>query len=356
MNRAPLPMCSIFAFATISLVTVANALAGSQTSVAPAGSSEQTVLFDSIEPLQIVIATDMRTLLRDIDSLERTEHEGTLTYAQPDGGLQTLDIQIRTRGHFRRQRRNCNFPPLRVNLKKGQLPGTVFQNQDKIKLVTHCQNGRDEYEQNVLEEYLIYRLYNNLSEASHRVRLAHITYQDTTGREDTMTRYGFFIEHEDELANRLGGEVLTQPLPPDAMQPDMMGIVDVFEYMIGNTDWSVVGMHNIIVIGTQGDFYPIPYDFDWTGVVDARYAEPDERLRLRSVRDRLYRGMCRTADDFAMIFEWFVEQRDILYEEIVMIDGLDERNQRDITEYFDDFFKTLNNPRDARQAFMSRCR
>ena len=156
----------------------------------------------------------------------------------------------------------------------------------------------------MLKEYLVYRLYGRLTSAGHRVRLARVTYEDTEGEEDTLTRFAFFIEHEDELAARLGAEISEDPVHPDVMNPDLMRIVDVFQYMIGNTDWSVTGLHNILLLKTENDYYPIPFDFDWTGLVNARYATPDPGLRLRSVEDRYYRGICYTPDDLQFTLEW----------------------------------------------------
>jgi len=328
-------------------------------SMAPASAVQNDIregtLFDSADPLLLTITTDLQTVIRDIDSVEQREYPGRLSYTTTAGATVDLDIQLRTRGHFRRQRRNCNFPPLRVNLKKGQLAGTVFANQDKLKLVTHCQMGREDYEQNVLKEYLAYRVYNRLTVIGHRVRLAQITYLDTTDRMEPRTRYAFFIEHEDHLADRLEGNVLEQPVSAQTMNPDLMGIVDVFSYMVGNTDWSVPGLHNVLIIQTEHDLLPIPYDFDWTGLVNARYAEPDPNLHLRSVRDRLYRGTCREPEDFQYIFEWFIEQRDTIYAEIAAVPGLSERNTVDVTEYIDDFYETLTDPRAVRREFLERC-
>ena len=63
--------------------------------------------------------------------------------------------------------------------------------------------------------------------------------------------------------------------------------MSVFQYMVGNTDWSMVRFHNVEVSRTpRGVYVPVPYDFDWTGLVSTRYARPNEGLGIRSVRQR----------------------------------------------------------------------
>ena len=150
-------------------------------------------LFESQDLLELELATDLRTMVRDIgrhvgnNEFEGEEqHPARLSYTNQAGETVSLGIQVKTRGHFRRQKTTCNFPPLRLNIKTLEATGTVFENQDKLKLVTHCQDGRDDYEQNVLLEYLLYRVYQEIDTLSYRVRLARITYVDTTGSRDTL--------------------------------------------------------------------------------------------------------------------------------------------------------------------------
>ena len=73
----------------------------------------------------------------------------------------------------------------------------------------------------------------------------------------------------------------------------------LFEYMIGNTDMSIWALHNVrLVQKPNRTLLAVPYDFDLSGFVHAPYAMPDRRLGLRSVVDRMYRGPCRTTDEF----------------------------------------------------------
>src|SRR5438552_16976535 len=97
--------------------------------------------------------------------------------------------------------------------------------------------------------------------------------------------------------------VTSQGMPQEGTDPDQVGLIAVFEYMIANTDWSLGGLLNIVLTeDASGTVYPVPYDFDWSGVISTPNARPDARLNITSVRQRLFRRCCRPADQFAAIF------------------------------------------------------
>ncbi len=168
-----------------------------------------------------------------------------MKWRNADGSAGSQEIQIQTRGNFRLARRNCDFPPLRLNVKKEPSIGTLFEGQDKLKLVGVCKLGQDYWVQYVLAEYLVYRMFNLFTPMSFRVRLARVTYIDSSGEDDTFTRYGFIIEDDDAMATRNGGWKVPwetgRQFNPVLLERDQAILVDVFQYMIGNTDWSGSG-------------------------------------------------------------------------------------------------------------------
>ena len=259
----------------------------------------------------------------------------------------TIDIRVRTRGRYRLK--NCRFPPIRVNFPRNSMGGTVFDGQNGIKLVSHCRD-RDDDEQNVIEEYLVYRTYNLLTDESFRVRLARVTYADGEYDDDPVVRYGFFIEEAEAMAERLGAAFLEiQQAGPSNFSTEEAVRMSVFQYMVGNTDWSMVRFHNAEVLQTpRGVYVPVPYDFDWTGFVSARYARPNEGLGIRNVRQRIYRGFCRENFDFSTVYTQFVEVRTDLEALYTGRVGLEEDNRRDAVEYLDDFYEDIETPERAR--------
>jgi hypothetical protein len=329
-----------------------------------------TLLFDGTSPVPLTIEAPLKTILRD-RSQESSEHPGRLILVLGETS-DTFDVKIRTRGKTRLQRSVCGFPPLRLNLKKGQVEGTLFGGQDKLKLVTHCQDGRREYEQYVLQEYLIYRAYNLLQDVSFRVRLLHVTYVDTESDRDPITRYAFVIEDDDMLAARHGLESLEIPsLPPDFGDPDQVTLLSLFQFMIGNTDWSAfvreedrrTCCHNTKPIGTMdGPVYPVPYDFDIAGVIDARYAnsvyQPHrrEQLSIRTVRERRYRGLCVFQPSLPTAIEVFNQKREEIYDLYRQQPALDpELLQRNLN-YFDEFYDIINDEEKVKREIENWCR
>lgn len=315
------------------------------------------VLFDSDTLIELRIAVDLRALVNDRDSLERKEHPAALTYRVGEGGPVSLDVDAKTRGHWRRQRANCDFPPLRLDFPAREVAGTIFAGQDKLKLVTPCRPGRREYQEYVLREYAAYRVYNLLTPLSFRVRLASTTYVDTAGREDSLTRYTFLVEDEDRMAARNDGRTIQTPGANFVdMDPIQLGLVSVFLYMIGGTDWSLRGLHNMAVVQEQvGTFYPVTYDFDWTGIANTSYATPDPRLGIRTVRERLYRGNCLGESDLAAVLAKFRERQADIYAVYDSVPGLSERYVKDTRAYLDAFYRIIDDPRKVKSELIRRC-
>ena len=302
---------------------------------------------------------------------ESEEYPGVVVMRGESGALDTVDVDIRTRGRARLAKRICRFPPLRLDFPKDSVAGTLFEGQNKLKLVTHCQDDREEYEQYVLLEYLIYRIYNTLTELSFNVRLAQITYEDTGGDRDTVTRYGFLIEHEDAVAERTGWSYLAVPgVPPDALDPENLAQAEVFHYLIGNTDYSAFladpgsdeCCHNTKPIGAPvGPVFTLPYDFDITGLLNTRYANRLyrgnlEELGLRNVRQRRFRGRCRSAPLWPAVFATFNERRSEIEGLVRNQEGLDDDVREETLEYIEDFYEVINDEGRVRREFERRCR
>ena len=322
-------------------------------------------LFASEDVLNLTIEGPLERVF-DERSQEPQSFDAQLRYRAPDGSETTFDIELRTRGFYRLKRETCKFPPLRVNFKRSGVEGTIFAGQNKLKLVTHCQDSRAEYEQYVLQEYLIYRAFNLFTDVSFRARLAQITYVDTERRRDTVTRYAFFLEDDRAMANRNGWDLLEVPqiLPSQVEQP-ALALVEVFQFLIGNTDWDAFRpepddpcCHNIKLVGSLETLtaLPVPYDFDWAGLINARYATPNPELRLRSVRNRLFRGICRPREELDAVLAMFLERREAVYDTFRSLPGLDPRRLEDMIEYLDDFYEIAPDPSRVEREIVRKCR
>ena len=313
-------------------------------------------LFSSHEMLQITLRGDLKTIIDDIGE-ERQEHPATLQYIQSSDTV-TLDVKISTRGNFRRKAENCTFPPLRINFKKKQVKGTLFEEINKIKLVTQCRRSSADYEQYVLEEYLIYRVFNIITDTSFRVRPALITYIDEGRKNKTWHCYSFFIEPDGGLENRLQlTESKKQYLMQDSTQLHYVSRLAIFEYLIGNADWAVTTLHNIKLFAadTAQPPYAIPYDFDWAGVISAEYATPQPRFDIEKVSDRLFRGQCRTMEEYKANFAFFKSKKSEIYALYENFEPLRNRRRKETLNYYDKFYKIIENDAMIRIEFIDRC-
>jgi len=235
--------------------------------------------------------------------------------------------------------------------------GSVFEGQDKLKLVTPCHDSRDSFQQYVLQEYLIYRVFELFTPVSYRVRLVHITYEDPDGGYDPHTRTGFLIESDDQMAERNRGWIVeASAFHPNVMDDDQAALVALFQYMIGNTDFSAPYLHNAELIQRGGDFLVVPYDFDWSGVVDARYASPDASLPIDKVTDRIFRGFCRPGFDYEALKARFNEQRDAIWALYESMPELDDGQRERALKYYERFYETLSNPGRYERDVVEACR
>lgn len=315
-------------------------------------------LFRTHEPIVLRIEADFDGLRGDRDD-DEDEREGTLVILAGDGTEEAFPLEIRTRGNFRLRRRTCPFPPLRLDVPRSRMDGTSFEGQDKLKLVTHCRD-RAEYQEKLLREYVVYRIYSLLTPMSFHVRLARVTYVDTSGDDDPMERWALLLESEEALAERIGGRLLEEP--EDAIHPSRVldhhaARVNLFQYMVGNTDFSLYGPHNVANIETDYALVvPVPYDFDWTGLVDAPYAEPDPSLGLRSVRQRLFRGLCRPSTNYPALYGDFLERRADITAMIQGVTALSEDARDGVLDYLEGFWDTLSDPDRAHRSIERRCR
>ena len=318
---------------------------------------DKSPLFETEDPLELTLEADLRPVLNDTGE-DRPYRPARLWYRDEQGDTLSFDIGVKTRGYYRRIKLDCNVPPLRLNFKKKAVSNTAFAGQDKLKLVTHCRDKDSAFQQFTLKEYLIYKAYNLITDNSFLARMVKITYVDTTGKRKQMTKYGFLIEDEDQLAERLGGRILkTGLIHQEATNKEQATVLAIFQYMIGNTDWSVPVHHNIKFVFVDPMLPPltVPYDFDFAGLINAPYAKPDPRLRINSVRERLYRGYCRTEEEFKTALVPFNEQKEAIYALFSDFEYLDENRKSRSLKYLDEFYESINKPRGIKRAFLSTC-
>jgi hypothetical protein len=311
-------------------------------------------LFTNNEVLNLSLRFDITNYKRKKPKEEYMD--AILTYHINDKDSINKKIRLKSRGEMRNG--YCDFPPIRLNFSKADFQKPDIRKIDKIKLVTHCNYGNEE---NLFKEYLIYKLYNVLTDTSFRVRLVKMEYINTHKESKPINTYAFFIEPIEMLAERTNSvEVPSVNLTQKKIYPEMMDRVGIFNYMIGNTDWSVPGLHNVKVLSklnfdSSGLGMIVPYDFDYSGLVNADYAVPYEGLGLKSVTERRYVGICRSEEVFIQDLQEFKEKKDEFYKVINEFPLLKERTKKEMTDYLDSFFSGFDKRMSVVNDILSGC-
>ncbi|MCZ6656767.1 MAG: hypothetical protein O7C67_05675 [Gammaproteobacteria bacterium] len=321
-------------------------------------------LFESHVPLNIRLEAPLQSMARDRAS-EPQEHAGSFSYTEADGTLVRFAILVRPRGKNRRLREVCQFPPLRLNFKKGEVKGTLFKKQDKLKLVTHCASMASKSTRasdHLWLEYLAYRIYNQITDKSFRVRPLVISYLDTKSQRE-YAQPGFLIESNERLAHRLDTNVFEQnAIHPRELHDDSQ-LVELLQYLLGNTDFSLIRgpqgdrcCHNMLLMGETPQFLPVPYDFDITGFVNRPGSVPAEGLGIRRVTQRIYRGFCREPALLEQAVARYVDERVAIVTLIEEQATLSDSSKSKARKFLDRFYDTLGNPKDFERRIVKRCR
>jgi len=311
-------------------------------------------LFASDDLLHLSLRFDVREYMRKKPKEEYLN--AILTYHINETDSINKEIRIKSRGGFRNG--YCDFPPLSLNFSKSDSAGSGLNKIEKIKAVTHCKYGNESY---LFKEYLVYKLYNMLTEYSFKVRLARIDYISTEKKSKIISTYCFLLEPFNSLAKRTNSiPVNSTTLSQRNIIPEMMNRVTIFNYMIGNTDWAVTYQHNCHVLtggipNKQGLGIPVPYDFDYSGFVDAHYAAPAEPLGLESVRQRRYLGLCRTEDEYLDALREFTDKKDDFYQTINDFPYLNEKSKKSIIRYLDEFYVNIDKRNTIIYKFQDEC-
>ena len=319
-----------------------------------------TPLFATDAPIRVTIQGPVGLIARGAED-SMAPRDATLALAVP---AETHAIRLSARGITRRRKETCSFPPLRVELARPAAASSLFAGQRRLKLVTHCRSSEG-FQQHLLLEYAAYRIFNLVSPTSFRVRLATVDYAEPSGK--TLTsRWGFFIEDLDDVAKRNG---LAQAQVGDRIQssqldPRQAARVALFEYMIGNLDWSMRAgpqgegcCHNVrLVSGTGGLMVPTPYDFDYSGLVDAPYAVPPDGFSINNVKSRVYQGYCAHNAEAVAAAAEFRARRPAIEAMLGQIPGMSDRTRSKAIAYLIGFYGQIATDETLRSKILKGCR
>ena len=334
------------------------ALAILATSSAAVAQGAPKPLFSSDAPIRFTIQGPVNSIARKAAKSVEPQ-AATLSMTAPP---ESHPIRLSPRGLSRRTGGICDFPPLRVEFTQPPAASSLFLGQRRLKLVTHCKSSAG-HQQHVLLEYSAYRLLNELTPVSHKVRLATVDYAEPNGKV-SISRSGFFIEDLDDMAKRngLSEARVGDRISASQLEPTHASRVALFMYMIGNLDWSMRAgpqgegcCHNSRLLSGGAALVPVAYDFDYSGLVDAPYAVPPAQIRVRSVRQRFYQGYCRHNPQVVAAAAEMRARRPALEAVYSQIPGLDERTRRKALSYLAGFFQEIATDQAVRANLLKDC-
>jgi len=306
---------------------------------------EITTIFDMLHQKERVVRIELAFNFEEIEINRRSEErfDALMRFVDGNGRPQLWEVELNVRGRYRRL--HCNFPPLKLNFDKDDLRALNLETHNNLKLVTHCLKAPvgEEY---VLREFLVYQLYEELTDISYRTQLVEITYLDTHS-DARMTKYGIILEDEKELAARFESELCEDCFGTEQASYDQeaVRVQDLFQYMVGNADWSPKILRNVKLLKpTDGSPYLlVPYDFDYTGFVNAVYVSVPPHLGVDNIRDRVYLGFPHSTEELAETFKFFQANREQLFATIDNFPFLTRKARKDLRDYVRGFFIKYRN-------------
>ena len=353
MNKKPCFLAVIFLISFLLVTPLSYA----------EGDTKPPKLFDDPSEMKITLSGPWSTIKKNLkkDDLYPVQ----LGYTGADGQQHTIDAKVAPRGITRRLK-VCEFPPLKIHFDKKKMKGTEFRGNKSLKLVTYCDNNT-KYEQYYVKEFLIYRIYNLFTEYSFRVKPLLIEYKDNDRDGNSITRFGFLIEDVDDVAKRNDLEELSLArVSYRQLDPVTTSKLSLFQFMIGNLDWAATGgpkkdscCHNSRLIGAGNELNPkygVPYDFDSSGLVNAHYAAPPDGLKVRHIRQRLYRGFCAFDDEMPQTVALFNQKRPDIQALFENNEYLSDRTREDALDYIEDFYEILKDPKRFKKEITDKCR
>lgn len=288
--------------------------------------------------LDITVTTSVGDLMKGRDE---SYQDGKIEVRLPDGTMETWEGEIRLRGNIRRE--ICMIPPMKIKVKKRDLKERGWITHNKLKLVVPCRDNSVS-EQYIVREYLTYKLYEHFSDISLRVQMVRLNLIDSEGKKDARQMRAFIIEPIETLAARHDMVQIERDVYRVSFveKPEYKKMA-FFQYMVGNTDWSVPNFHNLYFLGGGGyqRLVAVPYDFDYAGIVGTHYAVPHESLPIKAVTQRLYRGLTCTEEEARALVDEFIEKKDLVLGTVENCPWLDKNGHKEMTSYLEGFFKQL---------------
>ena len=312
---------------------------------------DQSYLFDIESLVELSITADISYL---INNREIQELPAKVAFSY-DNKMLELNGTVEVRGNFRRDVKNCDFPPLRLRFKDSEIKGTILDGNHNLKIVTHCKDKSNQFLEYIAKEFTTYKIYNLISPYSLKVKIVNITYIDDQNDIKTIRNEAFLIEDIDRLATEYNMKEFEGNLSDEEVDQDFLIQLSVFQFMIGNTDWIIPLSKNLKFI-TDGEAYiPVPYDFDYTAIVGTNY-NIGGGISYLVPPERKFKGPCFDTSALEAEFEEFKDKRESILNLVTTSPLLKSASKKNMKNYIDEFYEIIGSEEKIGEYFQINCK
>lgn len=301
-------------------------------------------LFVNQEPLSLRLSYSNLEIRKKTN--DSTYLKIDLSYKTENELWEKLQIELRKRGHYRLAQ--CYLPPIKIKINKDENKGTLFESNKKLKLVLPCSTSKN-YNDYLVKEYMGYKLYEIISPYHFKTRFVKIDFAEIKGNKTKQRNLnGFLMEDIKRIAKRFNGKEYKRSVHPLNLNDLESARNSMFQFMIGNVDFSMAALHNEKLIFVEKNFIPIPYDFDLSGLVNASYSfvpqvNENQQLPISDVTERLYRGFKRNPILMQKVRQEYLQNKEELLKVVNDLKPLFEDDEpfKIARSYIMDFFRIL---------------
>jgi hypothetical protein len=313
--------------------------------------TDQNSIFDIESVIEMSIQADISYLIGNRE-FEELPAKVVLNF---NNKRLELKGTVEVRGNFRRNSNNCEFPPLRLKFDDSEIKGTALDGNHNLKIVTHCRGKSNQFHQYMGKEFTVYQIYNVISPYSLRVKMVSITYIDEQNDIKSILNQAFLIEDIDNLADKNNMKEYDQKLSEDDIDPDFLLRLSIFQFMIGNTDWIIPLSKNLKFITDGEQYIPVPYDFDYTAIVDTDYSTRSSPFLLEPPV-RKFKGPCYDIKNLQAEFEKFREKQESILVVISSSPYLKSGSRKNMKNYIEEFYDIINSEEKTGEYFQINCK
>lgn len=319
---------------------------------------ETSPLFRSKSNLTLKLTYSKKEIL-DLTN-DSTYIKSKISYLENGDKSINMDVELRARGHYRR--RHCYYVPLWLKINEKTAKGTVFEREKKLKIVLPCLKSKKSND-HVIKEYLAYKIYEVLSPYYFETKLVPLDLEEkVNNKKIDHELMGILIQDDNQLAAAYHGNVIKRNIHPMGQDPVCSVRNALFQFMIGNTDYSITYQHNEKIFYIDDKIIPVPYDFDMSGLVNASYAivsvVNNNELPITEVTDRLYRGFERDEKILEQVRQEFLVHEDEVFKVIDLHQAWfkDSKEFEEARKYISEFYKIIRDDRKFENKILKRVR